>query len=144
MISEGISPCLISMSFVDIAAERSNIAIPASRGVRSSLGRGPLKTIWPSFAYPIARPPTTAAWYRSFAMFFWVREEDILARLFHMEWIGNLQLLSTLGCCGTKVGLTAPWRMSLWVQLFLLVSSAHRQFHQWRAPHTQRGKSGSD
>ena len=61
-ISEGISPCLISMSLVAMAAERSNTAIPASRGVRSSLGKDPLKTICPSFAYPIARPPTMAAW----------------------------------------------------------------------------------
>ena len=78
-ISEGISPCLISMSFVAIAVERSNMAIPASRGVRSSLGSGPLKTIWPSFAYPIARPPTTAAWYRSLTIFFWVGVEDMIA-----------------------------------------------------------------
>ena len=60
------------------------MAIPASRGVRSSLGSGPLKTIWPSFAYPIARPPTMAAWYRSLAMFFWVGVEDIVVALQHV------------------------------------------------------------
>ena len=60
-ISEGISPCLISMSLVAMATERSNTTIPASRGVRSSLGKDALKTICPSFTYPIARPPTMAA-----------------------------------------------------------------------------------
>ena len=44
-------------------------------------------------------------------------------------------MLSTSGCWGR---LTGPWRTSLWVLLFLLT---FRQFHQWRAPYTQRGKS---
>ena len=44
-----------------MATERSNTTIPASRGVRSSLGKDALKTICPSFTYPIARPPTMAA-----------------------------------------------------------------------------------
>ena len=60
------------------------------------LGKGPLKTIWPSFAYPIARLPAMVAWYRSFAMLFWVGEEDIFALLFHEKGV-NLQMLSSSG-----------------------------------------------
>ena len=50
-------------------------------------------------------------------------------------------MLSTSGCCGRLTRQRGPRRTSLWVLLFLLT---FRQFHQWRAPYTQRGKSGSN
>ena len=66
--------------------------IPASRGVRSSFGSGPLMAIWLSFAYPIANPPTSAAWYSAFAIFL-PSISDMM--LFHIVRVWcNLQLLS--------------------------------------------------
>ena len=59
-ISGGNSPCLIRAYLVAMARATSNITMPTSRGMRSSLGVLSPIAILPSRAYPIAKPETTA------------------------------------------------------------------------------------
>ena len=58
-ISDGMSPCLISMSLVAMARATSTTTMPTSRGVKSNFGRLPQIAILSSWAYPAAMPQTT-------------------------------------------------------------------------------------
>ena len=82
-MSSGISPCFTSIS-LNVFRPTSKMTMPRSYGSKSNLGVALFKIFLLSVAYPIDRPPTTAAWYAALTSCL----PSALGNLAHIEGVG--------------------------------------------------------